>query len=218
MEGKSLVFDNLEETIQKLYKYCLKLSRSSWGAEDLVQETMMKAYKLSKENPDRTLTYSFLYKMAKNLFIDGQRKYKKEQLSCDNVEGSVEDFADYDSLIEILLMTLPLKQAMLITLKDVFGYSTKEMAAMLRVSNESIKTTLHRSRRILQSSPPSEQASDIPHPTILQGISTAIKKQNPQQLFLYYRLLEARNYKVLRSSNAKGFHVVDPSGNVLEVR
>ncbi|WP_251398978.1 sigma factor-like helix-turn-helix DNA-binding protein [Ureibacillus chungkukjangi] len=43
-----------------------------------------------------------------------------------------------------------MKQAMLITLKDVFGYTSKEIASMLRVSNESIKTALHRSRKKLK--------------------------------------------------------------------
>ncbi|WP_412899433.1 sigma factor-like helix-turn-helix DNA-binding protein [Bacillus sp. 1P02SD] len=56
---------------------------------------------------------------------------------------------EYFSLIEIFLASLPLKQAMLITLKDVFGYTTKEKASMLRVSNESIKTALHLSRKKL---------------------------------------------------------------------
>ncbi|QFT87921.1 ECF RNA polymerase sigma factor SigL [Bacillus sp. THAF10] len=210
-----MVFENLEETVQKLYKYCLKLSGSSWRAEDLVQETMLKVYKLSKDDPKRPLTYSFLYTIAKNLFLDEQRKARRIEYFHEE-EIRSEDFTEYDSLIEILLTTLPLKQAMLLTLKDVFGYTTKEIATMLRVSNESIKTSLHRSRKALKSTP-SEKQPELSHPKILLGISTAIKEANAKQLFFYYRILEANNYRVRPASRKKAFHVVDPSGNVLEI-
>ncbi|KMJ57453.1 RNA polymerase subunit sigma-24 [Bacillus sp. LL01] len=215
-----MVFDNLEATIKKLYRYCLKLSGSSWWAEDLVQETILKTYKLSKENPGRDLSVSFLYTTAKNLFIDELRKNKRVEYFDGKNEVGTYDFTEYDSLIEILLATLPLKQAILLTLKDVFGYSTKEIASMLRVSNESIKTALHRTRKKLEASMLEEYYGDdvgLPNKKIIQGISIAIKESDPNRLFYYYRILEARNYKIFRTSSKEVFHIVDPDGNVLEI-
>ena len=69
-----LIFEELETTILKLYKYCVKLSGSTPEAEDLVQETLLKTYRLMKTDPERNLSMSFLYTIAKNLFIDGKRK------------------------------------------------------------------------------------------------------------------------------------------------
>ncbi|MGM7684201.1 RNA polymerase sigma factor [Cytobacillus sp. Hm23] len=69
-----MVFDNLALTITKLYKYCLKLTGSTWMAEDLVQETLLKVYRLRDSEPNREITYAFLYTVAKNLFIDEKRK------------------------------------------------------------------------------------------------------------------------------------------------
>ncbi|WP_010096060.1 RNA polymerase sigma factor [Ornithinibacillus scapharcae] len=145
-----MVFEVLETEINKLYKYCLMLTGSPWTAEDLVQETMLKVYKIKKTNPNKEIAYSYLCTVAKNHFIDEKRKYKESIPLNENLLGEADDLIDYDGLIEILLSTLPLKQAMLVTLKDVFGYSSKEIASMLRISNESIKTALHRSRKKLK--------------------------------------------------------------------
>ncbi|WP_262372114.1 RNA polymerase sigma factor [Rossellomorea aquimaris] len=60
--------------MRKLYNYCLSLTKSVWQAEDLVQETLLKAYKVKSCEPGRILTISFLYTTAKNLFIDEKRR------------------------------------------------------------------------------------------------------------------------------------------------
>ena len=72
-----MVFEDLECVITKLYKYCLKLSGSPWTAEDLVQETMLKVYKIKKSEPKKEFTFSYLCTVAKNHFIDEKRKYKE---------------------------------------------------------------------------------------------------------------------------------------------
>ncbi|MFS0876359.1 RNA polymerase sigma factor [Solibacillus isronensis] len=126
------------------------MAGSLWTAEDLVQETMIKVYKIKKADPDREFNFSFLCTVAKNLFIDEKRKSKVLIHFNEDFFGEVNNSIEHSSLIEILLTTLPLKQAMLITLKDVSGYTSKEIASMLRVSNESIKTALHRSRKKLK--------------------------------------------------------------------
>ncbi|MGD7022306.1 RNA polymerase sigma factor [Rossellomorea vietnamensis] len=45
-----------------------------WQAEDWVQETLLKVYKIKSSEPGRVLTISFLYTTAKNLFIDEKRR------------------------------------------------------------------------------------------------------------------------------------------------
>ncbi|MCA0149499.1 MULTISPECIES: RNA polymerase sigma factor [Rossellomorea] len=211
-----MIFDELEQTVNKLYRYCLKLSGSPWQAEDLVQETLLKIYRLKKFDPGREFTFSFLYQVAKNLFIDEKRK-KKEFPSTHEDIRKVSDPTEFDALIEILLAALPLQQAMLLTLKDVFNYKTKEIAAMLRVGDESIKTALHRSRKKLNDAPEDLPVPEFFHPQLIQGLSIAIKQSNPSRIFQYYRLLETRHYKVKRFKGGAVFHIIDPDGNILEV-
>ncbi|WP_176481981.1 RNA polymerase sigma factor [Paucisalibacillus globulus] len=213
-----MVFEDLELTINKLYKYCLTLSGSPWTAEDLVQETIVKVFKIKKSEPQKEFTYSYLCTVARNHFIDEKRKYKESISFNEELLGEEYDFIDYYGLIEILFTTLPLKQAMLVTLKDVFGYSSKEIASMLRVSNESIKTALHRSRKKLKLINSNVDMETLtPDHEILIALSKAIRESKPMRIFYYYRLLESRNFQVRRSSVHSTFHVIDPDGNILEI-
>ncbi|KLV27676.1 RNA polymerase subunit sigma-24 [Niallia circulans] len=213
-----MVFEDIEVVIKKLYKYCLRLSGSPWTAEDLVQETILKVYKIKKTEPKREFTFSYLCTVAKNQFIDETRKYKESILFNEDLFGEACDFIDYDSLIEILLTTLPLKQAMLVTLKDVFGYTSKEMASMLRISNEAIKTALHRSRKKLKLQN-NNKDMEIPfsNQEMIIALTKAIREVKPMQIFYLYRLLESQNFKVRRSSIHSLFYVIDPDGNILEI-
>ncbi|WP_102261136.1 RNA polymerase sigma factor [Mesobacillus jeotgali] len=213
-----MVFNDLEREINKLYKYCLKLSGSPWTAEDLVQETMLKVYKIKHSEPNREFTFSYLCTVAKNKFIDEKRKYKESIHFNEDFFGEEYNSIDYYGLIEILLTTLPLKQSMLVALKDVFGYTSKEIAIMLRVSNESIKTALHRSRKKLKlKNNILEKETLTPNHEIILALSKAIRESKPMQIFFYYRLLESQNFQVRRSSVHSVLHVIDPDGNILEI-
>ncbi|MGD6847834.1 RNA polymerase sigma factor [Rossellomorea aquimaris] len=208
-----LIFEELETTILKLYKYCLKLSGSTPEAEDLVQETLLKAYSLMKSKPGRNLSMSFLYTTAKNLFIDGKRKSKDVVCFHEEYHSESYDFTEYDSLLECLFTVLPLKQAMLLTLKDVYGYSSKEIASMLRISDTSVKTALHRARNRLMKGAPYANSDK----QLLFEITNSIKESNTLRLFQYYRLLETKYYSASRNSVNTISYVVDPDGNVLEI-
>ncbi|MEM5590736.1 sigma factor [Niallia circulans] len=52
-----MVFEDIEVVIKKLYKYCLRLSGSPWTAEDLVQETILKVYKIKKQSRKGSLHF-----------------------------------------------------------------------------------------------------------------------------------------------------------------
>lgn len=208
---------NLEIQIHKLYKYCLKLSGSPWVAEDLVQETMLKVFLLKQKEPHREFTHSFLCTVARNLLIDDRRKQKGKNVAYEDIYGKEDSLLELDSLMEILLTRLPLKYSMLITLKDVFGYSSKEIAAMLRVSNEVIKTALHRSRKKLKSTKEIGTERKLEYNEMISGLLQAIKQSDPIKIFHYYRQLEASNFRVRRMPEQSVFHVIDPDGNVLEL-
>jgi RNA polymerase sigma factor (sigma-70 family) len=209
---KMLIFEELETTILKLYKYCMKLSGSIPEAEDLVQDTLLKTYRLMKSDPERNLSMSFLYTIAKNLFIDGRRR-KDMVYFHEEYHFESHDFTEYDSLLECLFTVLPLKQAMLLILKDVYGYSSKEIASMLRISDTSVKTALHRARNRLMKGAP--YANSDKH--LLFEITNSIKESNTLRLFQYYRLLETKYYSASRKSVNTISYVVDPDGNVLEI-
>lgn len=214
-----MVFDHLENTMSQLYRYCLKLTGCTWKAEDIVQETLMKVYSIKQAEPHREFTISFLYKTAKNLFIDDQRKKKSFISFREELLAYELDLTSCEGSVEELLMNLPIRQAMLILLKDVFGYHSQEIADMLRVTDQSVKTALSRSRHRLRN-----VCVDVPpfhhQPTdkeLMVELTRAIKMSRPFMLFALCRLMESRNFDVKRVSGTRYMHVIDPDGNVLEV-
>ncbi|MFD1738881.1 RNA polymerase sigma factor [Bacillus salitolerans] len=209
----------IKEITLKLYKYCLSITGSQWLAEDIVQETLIRFIKLKQKEPEREISITFLYTVARNLFIDDRRKKSEILTEPHELYERSTDFIEWDSLLEILYSTLPLRQAMLITLKDVFQYTSEEMAEMLRVSNESIKTSLHRARAILRENstrPPKKQQTNY---TLIKEFSLAVKSYQPYKIFYYYRLLETENYNVFskREGGAHAIYISDPDGNILQL-
>jgi len=211
---------DLEEISIKLYKYCLTLTNNEWQAEDLVQETLVKLINLIQKEPDRDINLTFLYTTARNLLIDERRKKTEVPIDPGELFVGVRDFSEWDSLLEILYSTLPIRQAMLVTLKDVFQYTSEEIAQMLRVSNESIKTTLHRARYKLR-----ENTNELPKKQIsknhdlIKEFSLAVKRFQPLKIFYYYRLLETETFKIYsnKTINSHGIYLSDPDGNILQI-
>jgi RNA polymerase sigma factor (sigma-70 family) len=215
-----VIFDNLNKSTTLLYRYCLKLTGSKWTAEDLTQETILKVYSFKKANPLREFSISFLYAVAKNLFIDEVRKKKVVTSFHEELHQYRVDFTDCEGLMEELLLRLPIRQAILVTLKDVFEYQSQEIADMLRVSNESVKTSLSRSRSSLKQNREIEEAQfkhEPPTKELLKELAGAFQEKNPAALFAICRLLETRNYLISRVNGTRYMHVSDPDGNVLEV-
>ncbi|MDM5227372.1 RNA polymerase sigma factor [Cytobacillus sp. NJ13] len=209
----------IEEIPLRLYKYCLSLTSSEWLAEDLTQETMIRLIKIREKEPDRVMNITFLYTIARNIFIDEKRKRTEILTDPHELFAKSWDFTEWDSLLEILYSTLPLRQAMLITLKDVFQYTSEEIAAMLRVSNESIKIALHRARTSLKKNNSPGINKQPYNDNMINEFSLAVKNQQPLKIFYYFRLLQTEHFKVI-ANREKGFHAIfisDPDGNILQI-
>ncbi|MBO0994846.1 RNA polymerase sigma factor [Bacillus sp. SD088] len=213
---------NFEEITLKLYHYCQSLTSSKWIAEDLTQETLMKYIIILKNEPHRHINMTFLYTVARNLFIDQKRKNKEISIELYDYYNSSKDFIEWDSLLEVLYSTLPFRQAMLITLKDVFLYTSKEIAEMLRVRDQTVKTALHRARLRLKENDRSNEETIINEfndSRLIKELLYSIKNAQPYNIFYYYRLLETENYKVYCNKTITN-HVIflsDPDGNIIQI-
>ena len=143
----------------QLYSYCRKLTGNVWDAEDLVQETLTKAFAtLGSVHADIANPRGYLVRIATNLWIDNERKrtVERESLSRELPETSAAPAEALDvrhagaSLFEILA---PQERAALV-LKDVFDLSLKETAEMLSTSENAVKAALHRGRARLKEDNP----------------------------------------------------------------
>lgn len=142
-----------EKYYLKVYSFLKKLSRSNNIAEDLTQETFVLA--LLKLPGETEYMLSWLYKVAKNLYIDWVRKSGRE-IFDDQLELKSKSIEN-DPLADILrkekqeILHYKINELSLIERKMILYFyfkelSTREIAALLGVSAGSVRVTLHRAR------------------------------------------------------------------------
>jgi len=155
---------------EQLYRSALRLTRSVEDAEDLLQETYLKAYKYYAKFSEGTNFKAWLFKIMKNTFINTYRKKKLqphrvdfddlheglEQTMLDRAENSSPDpeaefmFGEIDPEIRDTLLSLPHDYKMVILLADLEGFAYKEIAEILEVPVGTVMSRLYRGRKILE--------------------------------------------------------------------
>jgi RNA polymerase sigma-70 factor, ECF subfamily len=160
------------EYMPALYSAALRMTRNPSDAEDLVQETYLKAYRAWNSFTKGTNLKSWLYRILTNTFINSYRAKKRrpDQTELDEVEDlylyrrlggleaamagrSAEDellesFTETD--VKQALESLPDMFRMAVLLADVEGFSYKEIAEILDVPIGTVMSRLHRGRKALQ--------------------------------------------------------------------
>ena len=160
------------EYMPSLYTAALRMTRSPADAEDLVQETYLKAYRGFGGFQEGTNLKAWLYRILTNTFINTYRAKKRrpEETDIDDVENlylyrrlgglegaqsgrSAEDevldhFTETD--VKAAIEALPEQFRLAVLLGDVEGFSYKEIAEILDVPIGTVMSRLHRGRRALQ--------------------------------------------------------------------
>ena len=155
-----------------LYSAALRMTRSPQDAEDLVQETYLRAYRGFGGFQDGTNLKAWLYKILTNTFINTYRAKKRRPNEVDL--DDTEDFFLYrrlggleaaeaqrspesevldnipDALVKEALEALPEQFRMAVLLADVEGFSYKEIAEIMDVPIGTVMSRLHRGRKALQ--------------------------------------------------------------------
>jgi RNA polymerase sigma-70 factor (ECF subfamily) len=133
----------------ELLKYCISLSHDHVFAEDIVQESFMRA--LSNADILNELTEpqcrAWLYRTAKNIFIDNVRRLSKSQ------EHSEEPFSedDYSTLaVELLCSHLPESERVIFQLRYLEGYTSTELGEMFGISPSTVRARLSSARSRLK--------------------------------------------------------------------
>ncbi|MCU4186992.1 sigma-70 family RNA polymerase sigma factor [Acidiferrimicrobium sp. IK] len=160
------------EYMGSLYSAALRMTRNPADAEDLVQETYLKAYRAFGGFQEGTNLKAWLYKILTNTFINSYRSKKRrpEQTELDDVEdlylyrrlggleavaasrSAEEEVLDHftDSDVKAAVEALPEGFRMAVLLADVEGFSYKEIAEILDVPIGTVMSRLHRGRKALQ--------------------------------------------------------------------
>ncbi len=156
--------------VDSLYSTAYRMTRNSEDAEDLVQETYMKAYKYYDKFQEGTNFKAWLFKILKNTFINAYRKKQQKPLENDFAEiedafeSQVSDQATgllkspeerllenvLDEHIQRALESLPEDFRVAVLLADLEDFSYKEIAEILNVPVGTVMSRLYRGRRLLE--------------------------------------------------------------------
>jgi len=153
-----------------LYSAALRLTRNPSDAEDLVQETYLRAYRGFGGFTPGTNLKAWLYRILTNTFINAYRKRQREPVTV--LEEEIPDWYLYDRLaqgsgdtssaeaqvlehmpdedVQAALDSLPEGFRMAVYLADVEGFSYKEIAEILGIPIGTVMSRLHRGRKTLE--------------------------------------------------------------------
>jgi RNA polymerase sigma-70 factor (ECF subfamily) len=160
--------DEIIPHLDAMYNFGLRLTSDPNDAEDLVQDTIVKAFRFFSSYEKGTNAKAWLFRILKNSFINNYRKKSKQpsQVDYDEVSSFYEtiradrtDTSDLedrmfreliDDDISNALEQLPEDFRTVVLLCDVEGFTYEEIANMLDVPIGTIRSRLHRGRNLLK--------------------------------------------------------------------
>jgi RNA polymerase sigma factor (sigma-70 family) len=138
----------------ELHRYCARMTGSIADGEDVVQETLARAFFELPQLAELPPLRAWLFRIAHNRCIDLARRYDRrmgEPLDeeLEDPARSPDDQLEQRHAIELAVsrfLELPAAQRSCVILRDVLGYSTDETGAVLALSSLAVKAALHRGR------------------------------------------------------------------------
>ena len=156
--------------LDQLYGGAMRLTRNPQDAEDLIQETYLKAYSNFDSFKQGTNLKAWLYRIMTNTYINSYRKVKRRP-----VESSADELSDFqlyttaghdstglesaevealkqmpDSEISEAMNDLPEDYRMVVYYADVVGLAYKEIAEVMGTPLGTVMSRLHRGRKLLR--------------------------------------------------------------------
>ncbi|MDQ0228188.1 RNA polymerase sigma factor SigY [Metabacillus niabensis] len=150
--GSDEAFTHLfQMNYQFLYKYLIKLTLQKDLTEDLIQETMLKAYTNLSGFKGSSKFSTWLISIASRLFIDYQRKRKRENVRLEKIQVEVMEKIkwnlmrkgyEWSSHLDVFSSIEPEIRAPIL-LKHYYGFTNGEIAKMLNLKEGTVKTRIH---------------------------------------------------------------------------
>lgn len=217
---------NMYEKIEHLHgtvqKYCLSLTKSKWDAEDLAQETWLKAIRAAEKgnhnNPE-----ALLLRIAKNTWIDETRRRNQYSriLMLEKpipAEPGTDSLEIEESMLAIWKHLSPLQRTVFL-LREGLELSIADTSELLHLSTGAVKAALYRARERLQEVRSSLEADAAMQPLsddmqmLLNAITNAYRHGDLNKLVELAMLEEAsaavpftRKTRVKTSSRAPYIH------------
>lgn len=160
--------DEILPHLDAIFNFALRLTANENDAEDLVQDTIVKAYRFFNSYEKGTNAKGWLFRIMKNSYINNYRKISKQppKVDYDEIEpfyesirseqSSTTDLESHmygemmDDEITSALTRLPEDFRTVVLLCDIEGFTYEEISNMLDVPIGTIRSRLHRGRSLLK--------------------------------------------------------------------
>jgi len=167
---RSLFEEQALPYLDQLYAAGMRMTRNPADAQDLVQETFVKAFSAFRQFQQGTNLKAWLYRILTNTFINNYRKKQR-----DPYQGTIDDLEDWqlgsaesatasvgrsaeaeaidhlpDSAVKDALQGVPEDFRLAVYLADVEGFSYQEIADIMKTPVGTVMSRLHRGRRLLR--------------------------------------------------------------------
>jgi RNA polymerase sigma factor (sigma-70 family) len=151
-QSRERFMELVAEIRPELHRYCARMTGNVFDGEDVVQDTLAKAYFALSQMPEPPPLRYWLFRIAYNTAMDFLRRYERKNVDLvreiPEVSEPPEEGPD-PALVEAALaafVVLPPIQRSAIVLKDVLGHSLEETASTMGITVPAVKSALSRAR------------------------------------------------------------------------
>ena len=148
--------------LDSLYSTALRMTRDAGEAEDLVQDTMLAAYRFFGQFEPGSNFKAWLFRILTNIFINKYRKKQREREVREELDAAPPGEGPPDPESALLsqlasddirraLETVPVDYRMAVVLSDLQDFSYKEIAEIMDCPVGTVMSRLHRGRKLLRS-------------------------------------------------------------------
>lgn len=159
MQHENNLFKQIDAFKGKLYRFAFNMLRNELDAEDVIQELLIKVWQRKDQFDLIENKEAWCMTVTRNLSIDKIRARKQSSQDISEYHfiqdhGATPDILaeDRESLKMVMevLNALPENQKQIIHLRDVEGYSYKEISELIGLSEDQVKVNLFRARQRLK--------------------------------------------------------------------
>ena len=143
------------DNVERVYAVCLRMSGDPERAERLTQDAFVRAWRALPAYRGQARFSTWLHRIAVNVVLENHRSTRRRDLRHQAAAVGPPVAAEHTEIrldLERAIAALPAGARMMVVLHDIEGYGYEEIAGLTGVALGTVKSQIHRGRRLLRES------------------------------------------------------------------